>query len=171
MPSNGGGGGGGGIGEWGSNPSPMNNFRPPRGGGVFGVHNIPEPPAPEPAPNTAGLGTITGIFPSFAGNNGLGGGGGLPGGGGLGGGAGGLGGLGGGGLGGGGLGGLGGGALGGALLGGGMQGLFAGLNPSSIMQIAVGAGMLFSQMGQQQQGQAQTSQKPPTPTPSPTVRP
>jgi hypothetical protein len=149
------------TGEWGANVPPSNDFKPPvRGGGVFGVHMIPEPPVQEPpSEGGGGLGSIGGIIPGFASSNGFGGSSGLLGGGGLGGAAGGLGG-----------GGLGGGALGGALLGCGIQGLFSGLNPSSIMQIAVGAGMLLSQMNQQQ-GQGDTSQNRPTPTPSPTIRP
>ncbi len=153
------------TGEWGANVPPSNDFKPPmRGGGVFGAHMIPEPPAQEPSVQKppsegSGLGSIGGIIPGFASSNGFGGNSGLLGGGGLGGAAGGLGG-----------GGLGGGALGGALLGGGIQGLFSGLNPSSIMQIAVGAGMLLSQMNQQQ-GQGDTSQYQTTPTPTPTIRP
>ena len=149
------------TGEWGANVPPSNDFKPPmRGGGVFGAHMIPEPPAQEPSvqeppSDGPGLGSIGGIIPGFASSNGFGGNSGLLGGGGLGGAAGGL-----------GAGGLG----GGALLGGGIQGLFSGLNPSSIMQIAVGAGMLLSQMNQQQ-GQGDTSQNRPTPIPSPTIRP
>lgn len=159
---------GGTTGEWGANVPPSNDFKPPaRGGGVFGVHMVPEPPAQEPSvqkPPSEGLGSIAGIIPGFASSSGFGGNSGLLGGGGLGGAAGGLGGAGLGGS------GLGGGALGGALLGGGIQGLFSGLNPSSIMQIAVGAGMLLSQMNQQQ-GQGDTSQYQTTPTPTPTIRP
>jgi hypothetical protein len=59
------------------------------------------------------------------------------------------------------------GAIGGALLGGGIQGLFSGLNPASIMQIGIGAGILMSQMGQgQNQGSSQL-----LPTATPTLRP
>jgi hypothetical protein len=142
------------TGEWGANVKPSNDFKPPqRSMGVAGAHNIPEPPVQEPPANSAGagLGSIGGIIPGFASSGGFGGVGGIPGAGGLG-------------------GGLAGGALGGALLGGGIQGLFSGLNPQSIMQIGIGAGMLLSQMGQQQ-SQGQTSQNNPTPTPSPTIRP
>ncbi|MEN9844928.1 MAG: hypothetical protein RIS36_75 [Pseudomonadota bacterium] len=137
---------------------------------ALGAHNVLQPPIRNPIAQSPDLGSIRGIIPSFASTTGFGGVGGFPVGAGIGGLAGA--GLGGAGLGGAGLGGGGltGGVLGGALLGNGIQGLFAGLNPNSIVQIALGAGMLLSQMKQQKE-QAQTAQNPPTPTPLPPVLP
>lgn len=129
--------------------------------GLPGEHNVLEI-FKEPPSNPSTLGSISGIFPEFAGNV-LGGGG--------------LGGLGAGAL--GGLGGIGGGLLGGlnpgqlgqlgmlsGLLGSIGQGLFSGLTPGTIAQIGIGAGMMLAQSGQSGQA-AQNQAELPTPTPTP----